>query len=59
MDARLLLPALLAWIVVAAMLSLRPMILTLSAAGFAVIRSVRGVRTNPGDTQLTRTPRAA
>jgi len=35
MDARLLVPALLAWICVAAMLSLRPIILTLSAAGFA------------------------
>ncbi len=35
MDARLLVPALSAWIVVAAMLSLRPMILTLSAAGLA------------------------
>jgi len=35
LDARLLVPALLAWIAVAAMLSLRPMILTLFAAGFA------------------------
>ena len=35
MDARLLVPALVAWIAVAAMLSLRPAILTLSAAGFA------------------------
>ena len=37
LDARLLVPALLAWIAVAAMLSLRPMILTLFAAGFAVV----------------------
>ena len=35
MDARLLIPALIAWSAVAAMLSLRPMILALCAAGFA------------------------
>ena len=35
LDARLLVPALLAWITVAAMLSLRPMTLALFAAGFA------------------------
>jgi len=34
-DARLLVPALLAWISVSAMLSLRPLALALSAAGFA------------------------
>lgn len=39
-DARLLVPALFAWIAVAAMLSLRPMILALSAAGFAVLGAV-------------------
>jgi competence protein ComEC len=37
MDARLLIPALLAWICVAAMLPLRPLILALSAAGFAAL----------------------
>jgi competence protein ComEC len=35
LDARLLVPALLAWISVAAMLSLRPIVLTLCAAGLA------------------------
>ena len=35
MDARLLVPALLGWICVAAMLSLRPLVLALSAAGLA------------------------
>ena len=39
-DARLLVPALLAWICVAAMLSLRPMILILSAAGLAGLGAV-------------------
>ena len=34
-DARLLVPALLAWICVAAMLSLRPMVLSLAACAFA------------------------
>ena len=34
MDARLLVPALLGWIVVAAMLSLRPIVLALAALGF-------------------------
>jgi competence protein ComEC len=37
MDARLLVPALLGWIAVAAMLSLRPGVLALSAAGFAAL----------------------
>ena len=36
-DARLLVPALLGWICVAAMLSLRPVVLALSAAGFAML----------------------
>jgi competence protein ComEC len=35
MDARLLVPALLGWIAVAAMLPLRPVVLALSATGFA------------------------
>jgi competence protein ComEC len=35
MDVRLLVPALLGWIAVAAMLSLRPLVLVLSATGFA------------------------
>ena len=35
LDARLLVPALLAWICVATMLSVRPMVLALAAAGFA------------------------
>jgi competence protein ComEC len=35
MDARLLVPAMLAWICVAAMLSLRPIVLASTAAGFA------------------------
>ena len=39
-DARLLVPALLAWIAVAAMLSLRPIALTLFAAGFAAAGAV-------------------
>ena len=34
-DVRLLVPALVGWILVAAMLSLRPLVLALSAAGFA------------------------
>ncbi|MHB8298697.1 MAG: hypothetical protein ACYDDW_09035 [Dermatophilaceae bacterium] len=34
-DARLLVPALLAWIAVATMLSLRPMVITVTAAAFA------------------------
>ena len=40
MDARLLVPALLAWIAVAAMLSMRPMTLTLCAAAFAGVGAV-------------------
>jgi len=35
MDVRLLVPVLLGWVAVAAMLSLRPVVLALSAAGFA------------------------
>lgn len=37
MDVRLLVPALLGWIAVAAMLSLRPVVLAVSAAGFAAL----------------------
>lgn len=39
-DARLLIPALFAWICVAAMLSLRPIVLALTAAGLAVTGAV-------------------